>query len=51
MALFCEYDVQIVVGAVAPKLVWEGAQRRGMTARELARLAGTDPIAVGELMW
>jgi len=51
MALFCENNLQIIVGAVAPKLVWEGAQRRGMTARELARLAGTDPIAVGELMW
>jgi hypothetical protein len=51
MALFCENNLQIVVGAVAPKLVWEGAQRKGMTARDLARLAGKDPIAVGELMW
>ncbi|TJZ97445.1 hypothetical protein [Actinacidiphila oryziradicis] len=51
MALFCENNLQILVGAVAPQLVWEGAQRKGMTALQLARLAGKDPIAVGKLMW
>lgn len=51
MALFCDANLQILVGAVSPQLVWEGAQRKGLTFRELAHLAGTDPMAVSNLMW
>jgi hypothetical protein len=51
MAGFCDSALQIAVGAVSPRLVWEGAQSRGMTALELAALCGTDPGAVADLMW
>ncbi|MFI0901804.1 hypothetical protein [Streptomyces sp. NPDC020983] len=51
MASFCAGPLQTLVGAVAPKLVWEGAQRKGMTTAELAALCNADPAAVSELMW
>jgi hypothetical protein len=51
MALYCESVLQIMVGAASPQLVWEGAQRRGMTALELAGLAVNSPTAVHDLMW
>lgn len=51
LAAFCEYDLQQIVGAVSPKLVWEGAQRKGLSARDLAGLASSDPLAVGDLQW
>jgi len=38
MAAFCEHDLQILMGAFGPRLVWEGAQSRRMTTLELARL-------------
>lgn len=39
MAAFCESVLQLVVGAVSPRLVWEGAQARGMTTQDLAKVA------------
>jgi len=51
MALYCADILQFIVGAASPKLVWEGAQRRGMTHLELARLAQSNPTAVHDLMW
>ncbi|MGW1870920.1 hypothetical protein ACWCPS_35945 [Streptomyces mauvecolor] len=51
MASLCDGPLQTLVGAVAPQLVWEGAQKSGLTSKDLARLCNTDPIAVGELMW
>lgn len=52
MAFFCDSgDLQIAVGAASGKLVWEGAQAKGMTFLELGRLCGSDPWAVHELMW
>ncbi|MGW2863297.1 hypothetical protein [Streptomyces sp. NPDC001205] len=51
MASLCEGPLQTLVGAVAPHLVWEGAQKSSMTSKELLHLCRTDPIAVGELMW
>jgi hypothetical protein len=44
MASFCEGVLQLVAGAVSPKLVWEGAL-------ELSNLATRHPRAVAELMW
>lgn len=38
MAGFCEDSLQILMGAFSPRLVWEGAQREGMTALQLAKL-------------
>lgn len=51
MALYCATSLQILVGAASPQLVWEGAQKTGMTARELNALALKDPNAVHDLMW
>jgi len=51
MALFCEGPLQTLVGAVSPELVWDGAQRRGLTTRELGTLANSDVMAVSDLQW
>lgn len=50
MAGFCEGTLQLLVGAVSPKLVWEGATKKGLTASELLHLCD-DPLAVADLMW
>lgn len=51
MASFCDGPLQILVGAVAPQLVWEGAQKKGLAARDLLHLCRTDVMAVSDLMW
>lgn len=51
MALFCDGPLQTVCGAVAPSLVFDGAQTKGLSSKELAELASTDPMAVADLMW
>lgn len=51
MASFCDASLQYIVGAVSGQLVWEGAMRTGLSAKELARLANRDPLACSELMW
>lgn len=51
MAQFCATSLQALVGAASPQLVWEGAQKKGMTAAELAKLATNEPAAVHDLMW
>jgi hypothetical protein len=51
MASFCQGSLQLAVGAVAPQLVWEGAQKKGLTAKDLCRLCSTDVMAVSDLMW
>jgi hypothetical protein len=51
MALFCEGPLQTLVGAVSPELVWDGAQRQGLTTRELGKLANSDVMAVSDLQW
>ena len=51
MALFCEGPLQTLCGAVSPKLVWYGAQAKGLSSSELSVLAFNDPMEVAELMW
>lgn len=51
MALFCAYNLQTVVGAVAPKLVWEGTHKYRLTTKQLVNLCATDVFAVSDLMW
>jgi hypothetical protein len=52
MAGFCEDVMQILVGAFSPRLVWEGAQKAGMTALELHNLcAKKDLRALDDLQW
>ena len=51
MALFCAGPLQLLAGAVSPRLVWEGAQRRGLTTDQLAAMCLRDAGAVAELQW
>lgn len=51
MAQFCATSLQTMVGAASPELVWKGAQKRGMSALDLANLAVLSPMAVHDLMW
>lgn len=51
MAQFCATSLMTLVGAASPQLVWEGAQKKGMTAAELVKLATDKPAAVHDLMW
>lgn len=51
MAQFCATVLQQLVGAASPQLVWEGAQKKGMTTAELVALATDKPADVHELMW
>lgn len=51
MASFCDGSIQHLAGAVSPQLVWEGAQKKGLSAKELGRLCSTDVMAVSDLMW
>lgn len=50
MAAFCAHDIQVLVGAVSPQLVWEGAQKRGLSTRQLAALTA-NPLDIAELQW
>ncbi|NUS82694.1 MAG: hypothetical protein HOY75_08070 [Streptomyces sp.] len=51
MALFCAGPLQTLVGAVSPELVWDGAQAKNLTTRDLATLANSDALAVSDLQW
>jgi hypothetical protein len=52
MAAFCEDVMQILVGAFSPRLVWEGAQKAGLTAKQLHDLcAKKDLDALDDLQW
>jgi len=51
MASLLEGTAHILIGAVSPRLVWQGAQARGMTTMELAELIHSDPIKAADLMF
>jgi hypothetical protein len=52
MAAFCEHIMPLMVGAFSPRLVWEGAQKRGMTTLELHKLChDKDLRAIDDLQW
>lgn len=51
MAQFCDANIQTLCGAVSPQLVWEGAQKKGLTFLELGRLAGQGWKPVSDLQW
>lgn len=51
MALFCKGPLQTLVGAVSPQLVWEGAQKKGLTTSELGTLCLGDVMVVSDLQW
>lgn len=49
LAMTCETLAGI--HAISPALVFEGAKKRGLTAKEVAKLAADDPVALGDLMF
>lgn len=51
MASFCDGVLMQLVGAASPQLVWEGAQKKGLTTAELNKLCLDNPNAVHDLMW
>lgn len=51
MAALCQDVIQTLVGAVHPQYVWEGAMKKGLTAKELLHLCRTDAFAVDDLQW
>jgi hypothetical protein len=51
MAAFAQHDLPLLVGAVSPKLVYQAAQKKGMTTKQLAALAHKNPMAVSDLQW
>ena len=51
MAMLCESTAQILLGAVAPALIFNGAVSAGLTSLELMSLMNTDPTTAADLMW
>jgi hypothetical protein len=44
MAGFCNDTLQLLAGAVSGRLVWEGAQARGMTSRDLLKIVNANDL-------
>jgi hypothetical protein len=52
MAGFCEDVMQLMVGAFSPRLVWEGAQKAGLTTLELHEICHRKDLAkLDDLQW
>jgi hypothetical protein len=51
MAGFLDGCAQILLGAVSPRLLWEGAQHVGLTNLEMAYLVNNSPAVAIDLMW
>lgn len=51
MASFLDANAQILIGAVSPELMWDGAQKTHLTTKALVSLINKDPIEAAELMW
>jgi hypothetical protein len=49
LALLCR--TLAAVHAISPALVYEGAVKQGIGSKTLMRLAATDPVALGDLMF
>ena len=49
LALLCR--TLAAVHAINPRLVYEGARKKGLTNKEVAKLGADDPVALGELMF
>jgi hypothetical protein len=49
LAMVCQTLASI--HAINPKLVYEGAVKQGIDAKALVKLADTDPVALGDLMF
>lgn len=52
MAAFCEDVMQTLAGAYSPRLVWEGAQKAGLTTMQLLKLCdANDRAALDDLQF
>lgn len=51
MAQFLDANALILIGAVSPELMWDGAQKTGLTTKALVALIHKDAIEAAELMW
>jgi hypothetical protein len=51
MASFCKHNLQTLVGAVSPKLVWQGAQTKELTTKQLAAMANRGWQEIDDLQW
>lgn len=51
LAMILDTGAQYIMGAVSPKLMWEGAQKKHLTTKEVAALMVNDPQAAEDLMW
>lgn len=51
MAMFLESCAQLLLGAVSARLIWQGAQTKGLTGLELATMISKDPGSARDLMW
>jgi hypothetical protein len=51
MAGYLEGNAQLLLGAVSPRLIWQGAQARGLTTMELVELMHDKPGDAIDLMW
>jgi hypothetical protein len=49
LALICKSLASL--HAISPALVYEGAKKRRLTAKQVAKLAEDDPVALGDLMF
>jgi len=51
MAALCADVLPFTLGAISPELIWNGAQAKHMTTKQLLELAQHDPHAATDLMW
>jgi hypothetical protein len=49
LALLCKSLAS--VHAISPALVFDGAKKQGLTAKQVAKLAVDDPVGLGDLMF
>ena len=49
LALICE--TLATLHAISPAMVFEGAKKRSLTAKQVAKLALDDPVGLGDLMF
>jgi len=51
LAGLLDSTAQILLGAVSPRLMWEGAMAKGLTSKQVMTMIRDDPQAAADLMW
>lgn len=51
MASFLNGNARLLLGAVSPRLIWEGAVATGIGSKEMTRLVAAEPEKARDLMW